>query len=211
VFTGLIQHLGRVERIERGGGPGRLTIDLGPVAEGTALGASIAVDGICLTVTSLAGSIGTFDVLDETFSRGTLGDRRAGDRVNLESSLRVGDPLGGHFVQGHVDGVGTVAESRDLGGQWEVTVATPECVLATCVEKGSIAIDGISLTIARLGADSLTVAVIPETWRRTTLGLRKVGDPVNLEADILGKMVARLLGKTAPGGLTMDKLREAGW
>jgi riboflavin synthase len=211
VFTGLIRHLGRVERLTRGGGPGRLVVDLGPVGEGAGTGDSIAVNGVCLTLTALSGPLGTFDVLDETLSRSTLGSLGPADRVNLEPSLRAGDPLGGHFVQGHVDGTGEVVSSRDLGGQWEVRVSAPGSVLRTCVEKGSIAIDGISLTIAGLGAESLTVAVIPETWRRTTLGLRKVGERVNLEADILGKVVARLLGDSGAGGLSMEKLRDAGW
>jgi riboflavin synthase len=172
----------------------------------------VAVDGVCLTVTEIQGATGRFDVLDETFSRSTLSCRSAGDPVNLETSLRVGDPLGGHFVQGHVDGVGTVREARDLGGQWEFAVDAPESVLATTVEKGSIAIDGISLTVARLLGNGFVVAVIPETFRRTTLGVRKAGDGVNLEADVLGKVVARLLGRaTDGGGVTMDKLREAGW
>jgi riboflavin synthase len=212
LFTGLIQHRGTIEEIARTGGIGHVRIDLGPLVEGLSLGASVAVDGVCLTVTEIQGATGRFDVLDETFSRSTLSCRSAGDPVNLETSLRVGDPLGGHFVQGHVDGVGTVREARDLGGQWEFAVDAPESVLATTVEKGSIAIDGISLTVARLLGNGFVVAVIPETFRRTTLGVRKAGDGVNLEADVLGKVVARLLGRaTDGGGVTMDKLREAGW
>jgi riboflavin synthase len=211
LFTGLVQHLGRIEGFERGSGAGCLRVDLGPLADGLALGGSVAIDGVCLSATELVGSIARFDVLSETLSRSTLGSRRQGDRVNLETSLRVGDPVGGHFVQGHVDGIGTVRERRDLGGQWEFTLAAPETVLETAVEKGSIAVDGISLTIARLSGDRITVAVISETYQRTTMGLRHSGDPVNLEADILGKVVARLLGRAAPGGLSADKLREAGW
>ena len=192
MFTGLIQHRGTVASLDRDAEPARLRLDLpDALAARSAPGDSIAVDGACLTVVDLEGGRAAFDVLTETLRRTTLGGLRPGDRVNLEPALRAGEPFGGHFVQGHVDGVGRIGAIEDLGGEWEMTFSAPAAVLETTVEKGSVAVDGISLTVAGLVEGGFRVAIIPETMERTGLGEKAAGASVNLEADVLGKYVAR--------------------
>jgi riboflavin synthase len=181
VFTGIVRELGRVVAFD---GP-RLLVD---APETTAeVGDSIAVDGVCLTVVEHDGDQFAFDVVDETLSRTTLGTLTADARVNIEPALRAGDPLGGHMVQGHVDGVGRVRSSSQ-----PVWIDAPADVLRYCVEKGSIAVDGVSLTIAALDDDGFAVALVPHTLAATTLGAAKPGDAVNLEVDVLAKYVERL-------------------
>jgi riboflavin synthase len=181
VFTGIVRELGRVVAFD---GP-RLLVD---APETTAeVGDSIAVDGVCLTVVEHDGDQFAFDVVDETLSRTTLGTLTADARVNIEPALRAGDPLGGHMVQGHVDGVGRVRSISQ-----PVWIDAPADVLRYCVEKGSIAVDGVSLTIAALDDDGFGVALVPHTLAATTLGAAKPGDAVNLEVDVLAKYVERL-------------------
>jgi riboflavin synthase len=181
VFTGIVRELGRVEAFDGA----RLVVE----APGTSaeIGDSIAIDGVCLTVVEHAGSSYAFDVVGETLSRTTLGGLAAGIPVNVEPALRAGEPLGGHMVQGHVDGVGRI---RSIGEP--VWIDAPADVLRYCVEKGSITVDGVSLTIAALDEDGFAVALVPHTLAATTLGTAEPGEAVNLEVDVLAKYVERL-------------------
>jgi riboflavin synthase len=197
VFTGLVEGLGQVERLvdERAGR--RLTIDGGDLAtsEPWKLGESVAVNGCCLTVVAIAGTCFTVQAGPETLARTNLGDRRAGDRVNLERALKVGDRLGGHFVQGHIDSTAVLRERRPEG-EWDVIAfgINPSWT-ALLVSKGSIAVDGVSLTLVDIGPETFSVMLIPHTLALTTLGLIRPGDRVNIEIDILAKHVQKLLGK----------------
>lgn len=179
MFTGIVREVGRVVSFDGR----RLVVD---AAASAGEGDSIAIDGVCLTVLGAASEL-SFDVVDETLRRTTLGSVRPGDRVNVEPALRAGEPLGGHIVQGHVDGVGRVRSIGEL-----VWIDSPREVLRYCIEKGSITVDGVSLTIAALDGSGFAVALIPHTRAATTLGSLAPGDAVNLEADVLAKYVERL-------------------
>jgi riboflavin synthase len=193
MFTGIVEELGTVAAIEDQGDAVRLTIEASTVLEGVALGDSIAVNGCCLTVVTSTDTQWTCDVMQESLDKTTLGDRSPGDKVNLERAVTPQTRLGGHIVQGHVDGVGTIL-ARTPSEHWEVVeISLPEHLSRYLVDKGSITVDGISLTVVEAKADSFTISLIPETLARTTLGFRKVGDRVNLEADILAKHVEKLL------------------
>lgn len=193
MFTGIIQTTGRVERLQPSGGGVRLTLAPARRLARLALGESIAVDGACLTVTSGTGARFTVDVSPETLRRTTIGGLRRGARVNLERSLRLGDRLGGHIVLGHVDGVGKV-HGITPEGEWVLYRFTaPKPLWPYLVEKGSIAIDGVSLTVFDCRNGRFTVALIPHTLRETTLADRDPGDPVNLEADVMLKHIEAML------------------
>jgi riboflavin synthase len=193
MFTGLVETLGTVERLDAEGEGRLLTVREGSVAPELTVGESVAVNGACLTVVARDGESFAFQVGPETLSRTNLGELKAGDRVNLERSLRVGDRLGGHMVQGHIDGLGRVA-SREVQGEWEVVwFACPPELAAQMVGKGSVAVDGVSLTLVDVTADGFSVALIPHTLACTTLGFKRPGDAVNLETDILAKYVAKCL------------------
>jgi riboflavin synthase len=193
MFTGIVEELGEVIQIEPDGDSARLTVRGPLVTQDAEHGASIAVNGVCLTVTDLKDDAFTADVVKETLHRSSLGVLRPGSRVNLERSVRLADRLGGHLVQGHVDGVGAVV-SREPGERWDVvTISLPEALSRYVVEKGSIAVDGTSLTVVEAGRDRFTVALIPTTLARTVLGSKQPGDPVNIEADVMAKYVERLL------------------
>jgi riboflavin synthase len=215
MFTGIIEHVGAVRACRPGPSAVRLEVDLGPLAEGSALGDSIAVDGVCLTLAALSGSLGAFDAVPETVGCTTLANLRAGDRVNLERALRADGRLGGHVVQGHVDAVGRIRRAGPAGNQWVLSVAPPPEVAELIVEKGSIALAGVSLTVAALAADgTFTCAIIPTTLQMTNLSDRRPGDPINVETDILARTVRRLLnGGPVPQAtpLTVEKLREHGF
>ncbi len=185
MFTGIVEELGRVAR--RDGG--RLRISATTVLDDIELGASIAVNGACLTVVGWDDGWWEADVVDETFSRTSLGALAAGDPVNLERPVRVADRLGGHLVQGHVDAVGTIVSPAP-----DLRVSVPAALLRYIVEKGSITVDGVSLTVAAVHADGFSVAVIPHTAAVTTLGHKGAGDPVNIELDVVAKYVESLLG-----------------
>jgi riboflavin synthase len=194
MFTGLVESPGTVTRAEDTGAGRRLAVR-DPIGPRLAVGESVAVNGVCLTVVETRGEEFAFEVGPETLLRTNLGGLRTGDRVNLERALRVGDRLGGHFVQGHVDAVGTI-DRRARNGDWEdVWFRCPAELTRLMVPKGSIAVDGISLTIVNVEAERFSVMLIPHTQAVTTLGFKKVGDPVNLEADMLARHVAKLLGK----------------
>jgi riboflavin synthase len=212
VFTGIVEYAGVVTATRDTPGGRRLTVDAGAVAEGLTLGASVALDGVCLTVSSIDGSLLTFDVITETLHRSTLGRLRVNDRVNLERSLRIGDRLDGHFVQGHIDGKATVSRRQVSPREWVLWFEPPADVLRYIVPKGSVAINGVSLTIAAIQRSEFSVALIPTTVERTTLEDLKVGDEVNVETDVLVRTVVHTLGELRGGGdLTEAKLREHGF
>ena len=191
MFTGIVAELGEVAGVEHHGGAARLTIR--GSTEGVALGESIAVNGVCLTVAGILDGTFTADVMGETLSRSGLGALTPGAPVNLERSARLADRIGGHLVQGHVDATATII-SRTPAEHWDrVRISLPGRIARYVVEKGSIAVDGISLTVSALSDDWFEVCLIPETLKRTTLGTRKPGDAVNLEVDVIAKYVERLL------------------
>lgn len=206
MFTGLVTDLGTVARITQGPVTD-LWVDSAYPGD-FQLGESIACDGVCLTVTEFKGQSFKVQAAPETLRRTTLGEWSAGTRINLERALRMGDRLGGHWVQGHVDGVGTVLETRPEGGSWVMVFSLPHELAPFFVEKGSVCIDGVSLTLTTATSDTFSVMLIPETQQRTSLGKKQPGRRVNLEADIIGKYVARMMG--GRGGLTLEQLKVAG-
>jgi len=189
MFTGIVRELGTVDTFDGA----RLVVVAPQTAASAAVGDSVAVAGVCLTVVERGEEQLAFDVVPETLSRTALGGLEAGGAVNLEPSLRVGDRLGGHVVQGHVDAVGRVRSVTPEGDSRRIGIDAPETVVRYCIEKGSIAVDGVSLTVAALDDDGFEVALIPHSLAVTTLGSLAPGDQVNLEADVLGKVVERLL------------------
>jgi riboflavin synthase len=189
MFTGIVRELGTVEMVEEGGAGVRLAVRAPETAERTDIGDSVSISGVCLTATSVGDGVIAFDAVPETLERSSLGRLERGAAVNVEPALRAGDPLGGHIVQGHVDGVGRVRRADEEG----LEIEAPADILRYCVEKGSIAVDGVSLTIASLGAETFGVALIPHTREVTTLGTAAEGDELNLEVDVLAKHVERLL------------------
>ena len=191
MFTGIVAELGEVAAIEDRGDAARLTIRCS--TEGVSPGESIAVNGVCLTAVQVGDGTFAADVMNETLARSSLRDVGVGSRVNLELPLRATDRLGGHIVQGHVDGVGRIQAVAEDGFARRVTIATPADVLRYVVVKGSIAVDGVSLTVAEIDDRSFTVSLIPETLQRTNLGTAEPGTTVNLEADVLAKYVEKLL------------------
>lgn len=197
MFTGIVEELGTVTALETADESARLTVQGPGVVADAVHGASIAVDGVCLTVVDTGTDSFTVDVMHETLTRSTLGGLAAGDRVNLERAVRATDRLGGHIVQGHVDGVGEITD-RTPGEAWEIVrVAVPATVNRYVVEKGSIAVDGVSLTVSAHGPDWFEISLIPTTLEATTLGSKKPGERVNLEVDVIAKYVERLLGPRA--------------
>ncbi|MFD5320889.1 riboflavin synthase [Streptomyces sp. NPDC127098] len=195
MFTGIVEEQGEVVALDRAGDSARLRLRCAVVTEGTGHGGSIAVNGVCLTVIELGEGEFTADVMAETLARSNLGGLAPGDRVNLERPMALGDRLGGHLVQGHVDGTATVLE-RTPGDHWElVTFTLPAPLARYVVDKGSITVDGVSLTVVEAGDDRFSIGLIPTTLDLTTLGAKQPGDQVNLEVDIVGKYVERLLGQ----------------
>jgi len=193
MFTGLIETVGRVVSAERMAGGVRLQVDLGPAAAGVRPGDSVNLSGACQTVAAVAGAVADFDTVAETLARTTLGSWCTGTAVNVERSLRPGDRLGGHFVAGHVDATGRVTENRERAGEWVLRVEAPEPLAPEIAPKGSIAVDGVSLTVVEAGPPAFSAALIPTTLRETTLGRLGPGDRVNLETDLLAKYVRRAL------------------
>ncbi|MFB8117821.1 MULTISPECIES: riboflavin synthase [unclassified Streptomyces] len=193
MFTGIVEELGEVTAVEKLDDASRFRLRGPVVTEGAKHGDSIAVNGVCLTVVDLGEDEFTADVMAETLDRSSLGALVAGSRVNLERPMALGGRLGGHIVQGHVDGTGHIVE-RKVSENWElVTVSLPAGLTRYVVEKGSITVDGVSLTVVDAGPDFFTISLIPTTLALTTLGLKEPGDPVNLEVDVLAKYVERLL------------------
>jgi len=195
MFTGIVEELGQVVDIAADGDSARLAVR-GPVVTSDAReGDSIAVNGVCLTVVTVAGEVFTADVMAETLRRSSLGVLRAGDAVNLERAAKLGDRLGGHLVQGHVDGVASIVD-RQPAEHWEaVRFSLPEGLDRYLVEKGSITVDGVSLTVVAVDGSTFSVGLIPTTLKATTLGHKSVGDPVNLEVDVIAKYVEKLVSQ----------------
>lgn len=207
MFTGLVEGMGTVLSLEPAQAGLRIFIDLGSFAEGVGLGDSICTGGTCLSVTTIDGSTVSYDVSPETLEKTSLGALKNGSKVNIERSLRVGDRLGGHFLTGHVDGLGSLVAIEQQGDFAVYTFDCPANVWPLLVSKGSVGVEGVSLTVASLEKDHrFTVALIPETLERTTLGTLKPGMPVNLEGDMLGKYVLRFLQQA---GTDPDALRNA--
>ncbi len=215
MFTGIIESVGTVRALVRQPSGARLTVAATTIAESARLGDSLAVDGACLTVAALAGDAVVCDLSAETLSRTTLGALRVGARVNLERPLRLGDRVGGHLVSGHVDALGHLVSRVPEGEGAVYRIRFPETLAPFLVPKGSVAVDGISLTVAALAGSHFDVAVIPYTLRATTLAEKRVGAPLNLEADLIGKYVARLAAGGAAGHLggevTLTVLKEHGF
>ena len=196
MFTGIVKEVGTIASVEGGEDGIRLVVEASDTASKVGLGDSVSIGGVCLTVVAVEDSRLAFDAVPETLRRTSLGSLAAGAGVNLEPALAAGEPMGGHVVQGHVDGVGRVVSLEPEGDGARLTIAAEPDLLRYCVEKGSIAVDGVSLTIAALLGDGFEIALVPHTLAATTLGGLRSGDPVNLEADVLAKYVERLLGAT---------------
>lgn len=221
MFTGIVEEMGRIRSVSLTGGSGKIGIEAAKVLEGTRIGDSIAVNGVCLTVVSLERDGFTADVMAETLRRCDLGQLHRGDRVNLERAMAADGRFGGHMVSGHIDGTGTIKSYRkEENAVWINVEADPD-ILRLIVEKGSVCIDGVSLTVAAVSDRDFQVSVIPHTGEETTLLKKRPGDKVNLENDIVGKYVERLLGaygeavcghekegEPLSGGMTMEFLRE---
>jgi len=213
MFTGLIEKLGKVTAVRKTAAGMGLVVDIGAMAAGAKNGDSISVSGVCLTVAKISGAAAEFDVSGETLARSTLGKVGVGAAVNLEQAMRADGRFGGHIVQGHIDGTGTVKSIRKKGDFYDVTFAVPKELLDEIVVKGSVAVDGISLTVAAMDKESFAIAVIPVTWENTTLGKAKIGTTVNIETDVIVKTIKKqislMLGEGK--GLTAEKLRKMGY
>lgn len=214
MFTGIVEHVGSVESLQTGAQGSRLRVHAGPLAESLAISGSIAVNGCCLTIVGIHGETFAADLSSETLRRTAFCELKRGARVNLERPLTAGKEFGGHFVQGHIDGIGRVARVDPDGANWWLGVQFPLELLRYVAMKGSIAIDGISLTVANLAADVVEAAIIPFTYANTNLQTLRPGDAVNIEADILAKYLERLLETRRPAAasaLTTERLIEEGF
>ena len=211
MFTGIIEEIGTVRRIEHGAKGARLTIQAKTVLEDTRIGDSIATNGVCLTVVSMTGDSFSADVMAESLRRSSLGTLQGGSPVNLERAMAANGRFGGHIVSGHIDGTGTIAsQKREDNAVW-VKIKTPAPLLRYIVEKGSIAIDGVSLTVAAVTDTDFSVSIIPHTVAQTILLGKKPGDPVNLECDVIGKYVEKLTAPHKTGGISTNFLAENGF
>lgn len=212
MFTGIVEEVGRIKAIRRGNGGAVLEIEAVKVLEGTRVGDSIATNGVCLTVTGMGAGSFDADVMPETLRRSNLGDLRPGDRVNLERALRLDSRLGGHLVAGHVDGTGVVSDRRQEDNAVWFTVAVAPEILRYVIEKGSIAVDGVSLTVAYVDEAVFKVSVIPHTQEETTLLGKRVGAVVNLENDLIAKYVEKFTGGgERKQGLSLEFLQANGF
>jgi riboflavin synthase len=212
MFTGLIETIGTIT--DRTVVSGRVVfgIQAPRYRDQVGVGDSVSINGVCLTAVHADADTFAVEAVEETLAKTTLGRLHTGHQVNLERALRVGDRLGGHFVLGHIDGVAPIADIAQREGSWLVTVALDADLVQYCIPVGAIAIDGISLTIARLEGHRVTVSIIPHTWTSTMLQHRRTGDPVNVEVDMIGKYVRRFTApQAARDAVTMEKLRESGF
>lgn len=210
MFTGIIEEIGKIKTVTRGARSVVVEVEAAVVTEGTKVGDSIATNGVCLTVTALTGNGFRADVMPETMERSNLGLLRPGDRVNLERALCLNSRIGGHLVAGHVDGTGRiVGMERDDTAIW-ITVSAPERILRYVIEKGSVAVDGVSLTVAYVDGEVFKVSVIPHTQEETTLTKKRTGDVVNLENDMIARYVEKFAGKKREG-LSVGFLMENGF
>ena len=213
MFTGLIEAVCRVTSVRQSAGAMQMTVDLGELAEETGIGDSIAVNGVCLTVSKLKGGLASFGLSGETLAKSTLGRLKPSSPVNIERALKPTDRLGGHIVQGHIDGTATIKAVDRRGEFADIRFAASPELLDQMVVKGSVAVDGISLTVANMNQNSFLAAIIPETLRKTTLGTARVGDTVNIETDIIAKIIRKQLEKILPQEqrLTVEKLKQLGF
>jgi len=213
MFTGLIEAVCTVKSARRSGNAMLLTIDLGELADDGRIGDSIAINGVCLTIARLEGGIATFELSGETLAKSTLGKLKPSSQVNIERALKTGDRFGGHFVQGHIDGTATIKAIHKRGQFADMEFSAQAELLEAMVVKGSVAVDGISLTIASMDQNSFSAALIPETLKKTTLSKIKIGDEVNIETDIIVKTIKKQLEKILPQkqSLTAEKLKELGF
>lgn len=211
MFTGIVEETGVVERLDNSPSGCRLYIGASVVLDGTKIGDSIAVNGVCLTVTDMTKNSFAADVMPETLRRSSLGSLHSGSRVNLERAMAADGRFGGHIVSGHIDGTGKISGKKPEGNAVVVTIAADRDILRYIVEKGSIAIDGISLTVTRVSSTDFSVSLIPHTAKETTLLSKRAGEIVNLENDIIGKYVERLMGTEKSSGITRSFLLENGF
>ncbi len=212
MFTGIIERTGIIRASRSVSGGQKLSVEVGSMASELTLGASVAVSGVCLTVSNTTNDSADFDVIKETLSLTTLGSKRVGDKINLERSLRVGDRLDGHFVQGHVDGLAEITSVISSSQEWVAWLRPEKTVAAFIIPKGSVTIDGVSLTIAAVDQDTFSVALIPTTLTLTTLGNLKSGDKVNIETDIVARTIVHHLNQVGDAkGITLGSLRDAGF
>ena len=196
MFTGIVREVGQVVAVDGDDEGLTLRVEAPRTADGLAVGDSVAVAGVCLTAEAVEDGAMRFHAVPETLARTTLARLGPGEPVNVEPALRAGEPLGGHIVQGHVDDLGTVASLTEEGDGARLAIGAPESILRYCVEKGSIAVDGVSLTVAALDGETFSIALVPHTLAATTLGRLEPGTPVNLEVDVLAKYVDRLLNRS---------------
>ena len=213
MFTGLIEGVCKIKNIQVGTDSAVIEVDLGGLVSDARIGDSIAVNGTCLTITRINGSIASFDVSSETIEKSNIATLSAGAEVNVERALKASDRLGGHFVQGHIDAAATLEQVSENNDFYELTFSAAQEVLSQMIKKGLVAINGISLTIANLDESSFSVAIIPQTWQNTNLKNLKSGDRVNIETDIITKTVIKQLDRILPQktSLTIEKLREMGF
>ena len=220
MFTGIIEGLGTVTKIRPSGQGKRITLNADFVLDQTKIGDSLAVNGACLTAVEVDGKRFKVDVSPETLAKTTFGKARIGDRVNLERALRLSDRIDGHLVSGHIDGVGTVKQRQTVGNTIIITIGVPDHLSRNMIIKGSIAVDGISLTINNCGKEIFDVSIIPHTLKHTTIGFKKNGDLVNIETDMIGKYVERFITKridsegekeTVPSSINMQFLGKTGF
>jgi riboflavin synthase len=210
MFTGIIIETGIVEVVAKTGGVTRLSVATSSIYKDTVIGDSIAINGVCLTVIDISGSTLSFEMSDETLSSTNLGELKKGEKVNLEPALRADGKLGGHFVTGHVDAVGTIRSKKRVGDTIEINIEAPESIMAYLIDKGSVAVDGISLTVVKVLENSFKLVIIPHTETVTNIGTKKAGSSVNLETDIIGKYIKKFLPSGNDSSIK-EKLIDSGF
>ena len=213
MFTGIVEEIGKLTSIKRAANSARLTVNAPLVSQGTQLGDSISVNGVCLTVVNIEGTSLSFDAIPETITRSSLKAVGVGDVVNLERAMSAGGRFGGHLVQGHVDGTGVLQSVTDQENARILRIGASPDLMRYTIPKGSITLDGISLTVVDVGPDWFTVWIIPHTWSNTSLGRKRIGDPINIENDVIARYLEKLLDARGIGssGVTMEKLIETGF